>query len=444
MRCAVRVIERYGSDSLKEEWLPHLIDGSWGATICISEADAGSDVPRLRTVATPGEDGLWLVSGEKMWISFGDHDLCSRIGHLVLARTRDASTTLTGLSLFLVPSEIAGETNHVLVRRIEEKLGLHCSPTCALGFENAKGWLIGTPGRGLSQLFTMIVGMRLSVGSQGAGIAGAAAALAWRYAAERRQGGRPDVPPVTIDQHGDVRRMLLAIAARAEVARGLVLTASAIDDLRTREPDDVAKAEAADQLAWLLPITKNFCAEAAFTCASEAIQVLGGAGYTREWQAEQYLRDARVLSIYEGTSGMQALDLVTRRVIGGEGRAMKAFLTRAKQDIEKSAGTWAAGQLSMLLEMLDVASQDLDAEQAAVIAYPFLQIASLATTGWIALRLANLSGNTMNNHLAALGRHWLRLSVPLALAEAQQIAMGTDLVTEYCFVDASNIIGRTL
>ncbi len=435
MRCAARVIEKYGSAAMMDEWLPHLIDGSWGATICISEADAGSDVPRLRTAATPREDGSWSITGEKMWISFGDHDLTPRIGHMVLARSPAMGDVPAGLSLFLVPSEVDGQRNAVVVRRIEEKLGLHVSPTCALGFEGAQGWLIGTAGRGLPQLFTMIIGMRLSVGSQGAGIAGAAAGLAWRYAAERRQGGRPDAPPVAIDQHGDVRRMLLDIGARAEVARALVLTASAVSDLQARESDAAAKARAGDLLAWLLPITKNFCAEAAFTCASGAIQVLGGAGYTTEWPAEQYLRDARVLSIYEGTSGMQALDLTLRRTLGDEGRALAGFVAAARVDIARAGATGAASRMEALLGLLEATAARVTKADAPVVAYPFLQLASLATTGWLALRMTLMSGTPTRDHLAALGRHWLRLALPLAEAEAAQVAMGADLAGEFTAMD---------
>jgi hypothetical protein len=297
----------------------------------------------------------------------------------------------------------------VVVRRIEEKLGLHGSPTCALGFEGARGTLIGTPGRGLAQLFTMIVGMRLSVGSQGAGIAGASASLARTYAAQRRQGGRGDAPPVTIDRHGDIQRLLLACAARAEMARALTLAASAQADLQARETDEAARTQAGLVLSWLLPITKNFCAEAASLCASEAIQVLGGAGYTREWPAEQYLRDARVLAIYEGTSGMQALDLVLRRVLGDEGRAFHAFLALARAEAAPSPD---ADPLGQMLDLLETAAQGLDKARAPIIACPFLSLASLATTGWLARRLTRLSGTPANDHLAALGRHWLRLASP--------------------------------
>jgi 3-(methylthio)propanoyl-CoA dehydrogenase len=431
MRCAARVLEQYGSDNIKAEWLPRLAIGEWGATICISEADAGSDVLRLRTRAVRKGDTEWSISGEKMWISFGDHQLTDRIGHMVLARTVDEATDASGLSLFLVPSTIDGRRNGVFVRRIEEKLGLHGSPTCALGFEDASGELIGTINRGLPQLFAMIIGMRLSVGSQGAGVAGAAAGLAWHYAAERKQGGRPDAPPVTINQHGDVKRQLLEMAARAEVARGLVLTASLMSDLRLHETDRVRADEAALLMEWLLPITKNFCAEAAFTCASGAIQVLGGAGYTREWAAEQYLRDARVLSIYEGTSGMQALDLVLRRVLGNEGRSLQMFLDKSRADIANCQDAWAASQASAIVDALAAACAAMDRQTATEVAYPLLQLASYATTAWIAVRLADFSGSSVNDHLANLGRHWLRLAVPAAQSEAALVAAGMDLTSGF-------------
>ena len=431
MRCAVRVLDQYGSGAIKAKWLPPLIDGSCGATICISEAEAGSDVSRLRTRAVQESDGSWKLTGEKMWISFGSHDLTGQIAHIVLARIPGAPAGSQGLSLFLVPGTIQGSANAIVVRRIEEKLGLHGSPTCQLGFEGARGWLIGEEGRGLSQLFAMITGMRLSVGSQGAGIAGAAADLAWRYAEERRQGGQAGAPPVPINHHGDVQRMLLTSAARAEMARGLVLAASLAADLQERETDALAREEAAALLAWLLPITKNFCAEAAFTCANEAIQVLGGAGYTREWPAEQYLRDARVLSIYEGTSGMQALDLTLRRTLGGEGRSINAFLRKAAAELASSTDDASRQQFASLLDMLETGAGLLDRGNAASISYPFLQLASLATTGWIALRLTTAADGPGGERLKALGRHWLRMAAPLAQAELSQIAMGNDLIKEF-------------
>lgn len=423
-RCAVRLLHQHASAELCAEWLPKLASGEWAGTICISEADAGSDVGRIRTMAAPNPDGSWSVTGEKMWISFGDHDLAPRIGHLLLARTPDAPAATRGLSLFLVPSTWEGERNGVITRRVEEKLGLHASPTCALGFENARGWLVGTLHRGLPQLFTMITGMRISVGSQGAALAGAAADLALGYAAERRQGGAA-ASAVPIAMHGDVRRMLLLSGARAEVARGLTLLASAVSDLAGHEPDPEARDEAGTLLAWLLPITKNFGAEAAFDNSVIAIQVLGGAGYTREWKAEQYLRDSKVLSIYEGTTGMQALDLLLRRVIGGDGAGLAAFLRQVEPELAAAHDRELAQTLAGVVDALKSASEQLRAQHAdesilQAAAVPYLQLASLATTGWIALRLLKLEGPGANQAIVARARHWLRILPALA---APQIAL---------------------
>ncbi|MBB3927408.1 hypothetical protein GGR43_003137 [Sphingobium jiangsuense] len=437
-RCAARLLEDHADEAMKAEWLAPIVSGQWGATICISEADAGSDVARIRTVARPGEDGWWRVTGEKMWITFGDQDLTGRIGHMLLARTPDAPPGTRGLSLFLVPSAIDGQPNGVVVRRIEEKLGLHASPTCCLGFEEARAQLIGTLHRGLPQLFTMIIRMRISVGSQGAALANAASDLAWGYAAERRQGGRPDQPPVTIDHHADVRRQLMELAARGEVVRGLTLLVSLLTDLADREEDAAARAEAGALLGWLLPITKNFAAEAAFASASEAIQVLGGAGYTREWAAEQHLRDARVLSIYEGTSGMQAQDLLYRRLLRDETGALDAFVRAARADIAASPDAASAASLEeAVAELLRVSgwmkeAAPADAEAGA---YAYLQLASLAATGWVALRLAGLSGDPagdpVRERLAARGRYWLRTLPARAALEARRASAGAALLDDF-------------
>ncbi|MGE5722435.1 MAG: acyl-CoA dehydrogenase family protein [Sphingomonadales bacterium] len=428
-RCAARLMAEYAGEEIKAEWLPRLASGEWGATICVSEPDAGSDLARIRTSAEPQPDGSWRVSGEKIWISFGDHDLSERIGHLVLARTPGAPAGTRGISLFLVPNLIDGAPNGVVVRRIEEKLGLHASPTCALGFEQARGRLIGEPHRGLPQMFAMIVAMRISVGSQGVGIGTLAAETALDYAFERRQGGSPDAPAVPIAEHADVQRMLLDMTSRVEVVRGLVLACAACADLAERETEEAARAEAAALLGWLLPIAKNFSAETGFEAASQAIQVLGGAGYTREWPVEQALRDSRVLAIFEGTSGMQALDLVQRRLLrGGEGLA--AFLRAARRDIAARYATAEAEALAAVLDTLEAASRQFAAWQdkpraVEAGAYHYLTLASLAATGWIALRLAGLGGTTpAEQRIAASGRFWLSDLPARAELEAQLATAG--------------------
>jgi alkylation response protein AidB-like acyl-CoA dehydrogenase len=393
-RSAARLLAAHGSAEQQAEWLPRLASGECGATICISEVEAGSDVPRIRTTATRGPAG-WTITGEKCWISFGDHDLTDRIVHCVLARTPASET----LSLFLVPSGDA-----IKVRRIEEKLGLHGSPTCALGFEEAPCTMIGVEGRGLAQMFAMIANMRLSVGAMGLGIASTACDTAWAYARERRQGGRGP-SPVPIIEHADVQRQLMAMSARVETLRGLVFALANIVDLGTHDPDMQALGQ------WLLPIVKTLGGEVAFDVSSDALQVLGGAGYTREWPVEQCLRDARVLAVFEGTTGMQGLDLVHRRLLGPDPRGFELFVAEAR-----GVGDEA---LSRCIDVLEATAAELralgDRREIDAGATAFLQLAMLAATSWIAARLVRLEGDdAASAYLRAAGR--FALSTPPARA----------------------------
>jgi alkylation response protein AidB-like acyl-CoA dehydrogenase len=420
---ASRLLEAHASDAIKAEWLPKLASGDWASTIVISEPGAGSDVGRISTRATPLPDGQWTITGEKIWITFADHDLAPRIGHCVLARTPNARPGGAGLSLFLCPSVLDdGSRNPIAVRRLEEKLGLHGSPTCAVGFEGARARLIGQEGRGLAQLFAMITQMRLSVGVQGLGLASLAANTALAYAAERRQGGAPDQPPVRLDSHADIQRMLLQGQARTETLRGLVYAAAVQADLAQLETDPEARALAGDLAAWLLPLVKTLGGEVAFDTASEAIQVLGGAGYVRDWPVEQALRDSRVLTIYEGASGIQALDLLHRRLWRDEGRGLRAFLGLARADLDDTA---EAAALAFVLDCLEDAGEVLAGYQGQpregeAGSYAFLQLAGLAATGWIALRLSGLG----DPRLAAAGRFWLSDIEPKANLEHARVTLG--------------------
>lgn len=402
-RSAARLIAAYADQSIHEEWLPRLVSGEWCATICISEPDAGSDVARIRTRAEPKSDGSWVVSGEKCWISFGDHDLAPRIGHMLLARTPGTS----GLSLFLVPDALDdGARNTIAVRRIEHKMGLHASPTCALGFEDARGLLVGAEGRGLAQMFVMIANMRLSVGAQGLGIASGAADTALAYAHERRQGGSSADGPVTIIEHVDVQRQLLLAVARVETMRGLLLAAANYAEIAAHAPDPTARADALALTHWLLPIIKTTGGEVASEVADAAVQVLGGAGYTREWPVEQAVRDARVLTIYEGTTGIQALDLTKRRLLHSEAHGLSVFLREARRDAPDSK------KFEQCLDHLEEAAAALrvsdDPRSVEAGATEFLHLASLAATGWIAARLAKSDdGTRAGARRASAGRAWL-------------------------------------
>lgn len=407
IRSAARLIDAWASDAIKAEWLPKLMCGEWGATICISEVGAGSDAGRMRTVARPHGDGTWSITGEKQWISFGDHDLTERIGHCLLARTKGSR----GLSLFLVPDRIDGEHNGVFVRNLEHKLGLHLSPTCAMGFEGARGWMLGEEGRGLAQMFVMISNMRMAVGGMGLGMASAAADIALSYARERLQGGRGP-SPVPIIQHADVQRMVLGAQAEVEVGRAVIYAAAVEADLARVESDPARRAESASLAQWLLPIVKTLGGELAFSTASTAIQVLGGAGYTADWPAEQILRDARVLTIFEGTSGMQAMDLLHRRLWKDRRAGLDAFLRKADAD---AAALVAAGQDQMagearaVFSLLEETATHLMAledhpREAEAGASALLDLSITAAQAWGAIRIAATDGaGPVHDRLRALG-----------------------------------------
>ncbi|MEH6660096.1 MAG: acyl-CoA dehydrogenase family protein [Parasphingorhabdus sp.] len=406
IRAALRLIKAIGGEAIQKEWIAPLTRGLWSTTICISEPDAGSDVRRIRTRATRHEDGSWRVTGEKCWISFGDQDITDRIGHCLLAKT-EVDGDPDAISLFLVPDRFGDSRNNIIVRRVEEKLGLHLSPTCALGFEESTGFLLGEPGRGLQQLFVMIAQMRLATATQGAGIAANAYGVARQYAADRRQGGTGAVA-VAIEDHADIQRILLQMAGRIETLRGLVhATANALD-LAEISADQHVRDHHAALASWLLPIVKTLGGEIAFGCASDAIQILGGAGYTKEWPVEQCLRDARVLTLFEGTTGMQAQDLLFRRLLGGNGAAFKAFITTARKD---AAG---CGQLETALDRLEevalaLGAPDVTRRDQEAGATAFLSLASAVACGWIGARLeAEKPTDPIASHLAVAGQSALQ------------------------------------
>lgn len=430
VRSASRLIDAFAPEALRDEWLPRLMSGEWGATICISETGAGSDAARMRTRATRQPDGRWSVTGEKQWISFGSHDLTARIGHCLLARTDGAR----GLSLFLVPDRIDGNANGVFLRGLERKLGLHGSPTCAIGFEDATGLLLGEEGRGLQQMFVMIANMRMAVAGMGLGIATAAADIALSYARERLQGGSGAVP-VPIIEHADVQRMLLSMQSDVELARGLIYAAAVATDLGRHETDPRRRRESAALAQWLLPIVKTLGGELAFETASTAMQVLGGAGYTADWPVEQLLRDARVLPIFEGTTGMQAIDLLHRRLWkdGGEGAAVFSRRFDGAIDAARAAGrTREAEQAGSILMLFDDTAARLKAMEdrprdGEAGATAFLALATDAALTWAAVRLLVLTAeDPVVQRLRALAGYGLSSLGARARCHAEQALAGAD------------------
>ncbi len=399
---------------LAAAWVPRLASGEWAATICISEPDAGSDVGRIRTRAEPDGDG-WRISGSKCWISFGDHDMGTRIGHLLLARTGPAEAGTRGLSLFLVPDRLDDSTpNGVSATRVEEKMGLHGSPTCVMAFDGARGTMIGEPGRGLVALFPMIELMRLQTACQGLGVAQRACDIAEAYAKERLQGGPPDAAPVAIDRHADVRRQLTSMRSRCEVLRSVIL-----DLALTLDQAGEGDAKARILAAFLLPLAKNFGGETGFSVASDAIQVLGGAGYTREWPVEQLARDARVIAIYEGTTGMQAQDFLTRRLLRERGEGLALFRARAQATIADCPDAAAAERARAVLDRFAALSAAM-LEGGDGMAAPDLAADGYLRAGWAAVSAAACCRMiAASAELARLGRFRLRyLDAEMALAEA--------------------------
>ncbi|MBR0557422.1 acyl-CoA dehydrogenase family protein [Ciceribacter sp. L1K23] len=389
-RAACHLLASTADAATKATWIPKLVAGDWAATICISEPEAGSDVGRIRTVARE-DGGIWRISGQKIWISFGDHDMTARIGHCLLARTNAAPGT-RGLSLFLAPDRLDdGSRNGVVLERIEEKMGLHGSPTCALRFEDAEGILLGAEGRGLSQLFAMIEHMRLQSGGQGLALASAACDIAEAYAAERRQGGAPDRPAPPIASHPDVIRQLALMRARTEVVRAGVTEIAAAMDRAAIEPDAADRERLGHFTGFMLPLIKNFGAEAGFNVASAGIQVLGGVGFTKDWPLEQYLRDSRIISIYEGTTGIQAIDLLTRRIWRDGGIGFDICLERARAEIEAATVPEAARAREALatIDALRGAMMELAAtpEKGLERADSFMRAVWSFVSIWLSIRL---------------------------------------------------------
>ncbi len=335
---ACSAISHHASPELKERYLAKLVEGIWSGTMCLTEAHAGSDLSLLRARAVPAEDGSYRVSGSKIFITAGEHDLTDNIIHLVLARLPEAPAGVKGISLFLVPKFIPdgdgrpGPRNSVYCVGLEHKLGIKASATCQMAFDDATGWLVGEPHKGLRAMFTMMNGARLSVGIEGIGIAEAAYQGAVSYARERLQGraaegsARPDQPADPLLVHPDIRRMLLTMRASAEGGRALgIWLATQLDAAETAETAE-ARLAAEDLAALLTPVVKGVCTDLGFEAASLAVQVYGGHGYIRDHGMEQYLRDARIAMLYEGTNGVQALDLVGRKLPMGEGRVLNRFV----------------------------------------------------------------------------------------------------------------------
>ena len=399
LRCAIKALIANAPEELVAQWLPGLVSGEIASSIVISEPQAGSDVGRIRTQATPTGDDQWTLTGSKIWISYGDHDATEQIVHLVLARVPSEEIGTRGLGLFAVPAQLDdGSRNCVQVSRLEHKMGLHASPTCVLELDKARAWLIGEAGRGLRAMFVMMNGMRLAVGVQGAAVANMATLQALDYARERPQGGRPDAPAKMISEHADVKRMLLEMTANSEMIRALYMKTASFLDLAESgsEPEATLHLKLAELL---LPVSKTIGAELGFQVANQGIQVLGGYGYTNDYPLERMARDIRVASIYEGTSGIQALDFTLRKVLADNGATLNALIQMIHDDLlacsdsnPLKTGLLAAVRSleATLGSLLQRGQQDTGSIEPG--AYHFLQLNGLVTMHWLGMLLYQAAG----------------------------------------------------
>ena len=360
---ATEALLAFGDDWQQATFLRPLVDGRWTGTMCLTEAHCGTDLGLLRTRAEPREDGSFAITGNKIFITAGEHDLAGNIVHLVLARLPDAPAGSRGISMFVVPKfRVArdgslGERNGVRAGGIEHKMGIHGSATCLLDFDHAQGWLVGEPHRGLQAMFVMMNTARLAVGLQGLGLADRAYQNALRYSRERLQmrslsGPKfRDLPADPIIVHPDVRRMLLTCKALVEGGRALAYHAASLVDVIARDEDPAARERAGALLGFLTPIAKACLTEWGVECTYHALQCFGGHGYIAEHGMEQLARDARITTLYEGTTGIQALDLLGRKVLQQEGAGLDAFLGMVDAFCDDHAGDGAlAGFVDALRE----------------------------------------------------------------------------------------------
>lgn len=403
----IRTLARHGSAAQQALYLPPLVAGRWCGTMNLTESQAGSDLSVLRTLATP-DGNAYRLRGTKVFITWGEHDLAENIIHLVLARTPDAPPGVRGISLFIVPKLLVcedgkpGERNDITCVAIERKVGIHGSPTCVLNYGDnggALGYLVGELGRGLEYMFTMMNDARLGVGLEGVAVAERACQAAVAYAGTRIQGrdiAQPDGERVPIARHPDVRRMLLSMKCRTEAMRAVTYYAASAHDFATSHPDEAVRRRYQARVDLLTPVVKGWCTEQAVDIAGLGMQVHGGAGYIEETGVAQYWRDARITPIYEGTTGIQANDLVGRKIAGDRGAAARDFIGEMRGHIEEAARVDERLRLAATgcarsiddLERATVAVLQATPAQAAAIAVPYLELFGFVAGGWMSVRAA--------------------------------------------------------
>ncbi|MEJ0063899.1 MAG: acyl-CoA dehydrogenase C-terminal domain-containing protein [Alphaproteobacteria bacterium] len=409
---AYNAINIHGSAELKQQYLPKLVDGTWSGTMCLTEPQCGTDLGLIRTRAEPDGNGGYKIIGTKIFISAGEHDLTDNILHLVLAKLPDAPAGTKGISLFLVPKILPdGKRNGLNCGRIEHKMGIKASSTCVMNFEGATGWLVGKPHGGMKAMFTMMNEARLAVGIQGLGLAEVSYQNAVVYAKERLQmraltGVKfPDKPADPIIVHPDVRRNLLTMKALTEGCRALACWIGLHLDIEAKHPDAAKRAEAGELVALMTPIVKSFLTDTGFDVANIGMQIYGGHGYCMDFGMEQYVRDARITQIYEGTNGIQALDLVGRKMPDTYGKLLRRFFHPVADFIEAEKGSAALADFmpsfisafgKLQMASVTVASRGLgNPDEAGAAASDYLKLFAYVAVGYMWLKMAKVAAEKL-------------------------------------------------
>ena len=442
---AVELLQAHASEAQKARYLPKMVSGEWTGTMNLTEPQAGSDVGALRAKAKPAGDH-YLITGQKIFITYGEHDLTDNIVHMVLARTPDAPPGTKGISLFIVPKVLInddgslGPRNDLRCVSIEHKLGINASPTAVMAYGDnggAVGYLVGEENRGMAYMFTMMNNARLSVGVQGLAIAERAYQQALAYARERSQSRElsdGDGAPAKIIRHPDVRRTLLTMKAQIEAMRAFILYSAATLDRAKRLSDPAERAAAQAELDVLIPVAKAWCTDLGWQIASNGVQVHGGVGFVEETGAAQHYRDARIGPIYEGTNGIQALDLLTRKLLRDNGAAVNQVIEQMRATLntldasrakEITSLRGALGEGIMTLEassdfLIDLGEQDL--RRAAAGASPYLNIFGLVAGCWLLAKGALAASGKLANGAAPVNRGFLEAKLKTARFYAENIA----------------------
>ncbi|MEO3724317.1 acyl-CoA dehydrogenase C-terminal domain-containing protein [Pseudomonas syringae] len=454
---AMSAIHAHGTEEQKKTYLRKLTAGRWTGTMCLTEAHCGTDLGIIKTRAVPQADGSYAVTGSKIFISAGEHDMSDNIIHLVLAKLPDAPAGTKGISLFIVPKFLpdaageAGERNGVSCGSIEHKMGIKASATCVLNFDDAKGFLIGEPNKGLNCMFTMMNHARLGTGMQGLCLGEASFQGAIKYANDRLQmraltGAKaPDKPADPIIVHPDVRRMLLTMKAFNEGNRALTYFTAQMLDVAHLSPDAEARQEAEDLLAFLTPICKAFMTDTGLEVTNHGMQVFGGHGFIREWGMEQLVRDCRIAPIYEGTNGIQALDLLGRKVLGSQGKLLRNFTKIVHKFCAANAGHPQLGEFVAQLDGLNQQWGELtmkvgmaamkNPDEVGAASVDYLMYSGYIVLGYLWLRMALVAqaqlesgegdGDFCQGKLATCEFYFKRL-LPRTAAHRSAIEAGSD------------------